>query len=158
MPKIEDHASRSEIHQDSAMPGHASKKSTFFLLAGALIALNGCGPARGDLQGKVTYQGKPLCSGSVLVAAADGVKASPIQADGRYEVKDIPVGLVKVTVNSPDPAGVRYAGRRKEDRPPPAPKDNSNWFAIPSDFGDFEKSGLTFQVNGGHNRWDIDLK
>jgi hypothetical protein len=133
-------------------------KAAVFLLLTSLLgfALAGCGPERGDVGGKVSFQGKPLCSGSVLIAGSDGVKSSPIQADSTYQITGVPTGLVQISVSSPDP-GIVIPSARNLQAPPP-PKDNSKWFPIPEDYGDFKKSGLSYDITAGRNPWDIDLK
>ena len=123
----------------------------------ASLVLVGCGSKQSELSGTVTYQGKPLSSGSVLVAGSDGmVKASPIQPDGAYKIKGIVTGTIRVTVSSPDP-GIAAAPSRNMQAPAPPTKDNSKWFPIPDDYSDFNKSGLTFDLKRGANRWDIEL-
>jgi hypothetical protein len=127
------------------------------LAAGLLVlTLPGCGPGRGDLAGKVSYQGKPLRSGSVSVAGSDGIpRASIILADGRYEVPNLPAGPIKAAVTSPDPVKSQPHARKKDEPPPTV--DRTGWFAIPDRYGSFDKSGLTFTLKVGPNTWDIDL-
>jgi hypothetical protein len=79
------------------------------LLAGCLMLLTlgaaGCGGVKGDLFGKVSYQGKPLALGSVLIVATDSKpRTAGIEADGSYHFDDVPVGEAKLTIYSPDPA------------------------------------------------------
>jgi len=122
------------------------------------LVLSGCGPGQGDLAGAVTFQGKQLASGSVIVRGSDGVVVGgEIMPDGTYLVKDITAGKVLITVNSPDPGDYKVAMRKKDQAPPP-PKDRSKWFPIPEHFGDFEKSELSFLLKRGKNQFDIELK
>ena len=121
-----------------------------------LIALAGCGPGRGKLSGTVTFQGKPLRFGTVLVLGGDGIPKSGQIEDGGFTANDIQPGPVKVAVTSPDPANSSPVQRFANV---PAPTiDRTGWFAIPETYGDFEKSGLTFPLKRGTNVWDIDLK
>lgn len=130
---------------------------TVSFATGACLALAGCGPGVGDLNGKVTFENKPVCSGSVLVQGSDGiVKGGEIKPDSTYRIEGIAAGAVKVSLNSPDPGEMKVA-MRKKDQEPPAPKDRSKWFAIPEDYADFDKSGLTFNLKRGSNNWDIPL-
>jgi hypothetical protein len=122
-----------------------------------LLAVLGCGTSRGDLSGKVSYKGQVLKSGSVNVLGSDGVsKGGAIQPDGTYLVQGIAAGDVKVSVTSPDPE-LSQPKQRKKDEPPPK-VDRTGWFPIPEDYGDFEKSRLTFTLQSGSNTWDIELK
>ena|SRR5437588_766530 len=133
-------------------------RSILGLLLGALVlTLIGCGPGRGDITGKVSYQGKPLRSGTVSVLGSDGVpKSGLINQDGTYTIHDAPAGSIKALVTSADPGESQPAVRIQGT---PQPKvDRSGWFAIPEKYGDFEKSGLTFELKSGPNTWDIDMK
>jgi hypothetical protein len=136
---------------------HPALRLSFWIALAFALAIPGCGPGRGDLSGRVTYQGKPVSSGSVVIRGADKMlRSSPIAADAAYAVKDIGAGLVTITVYCPDPAAVATISRQPGK---PAPlKDNSKWFPIPAHYKDFDKSGLTFQLKSGPNQWDIDLK
>jgi hypothetical protein len=129
-----------------------------FLLA---LMVSGCGPSRSDVSGKITHQQKSLAVGSIVIAGGDGsVKSAQINPDGTFLVKDIVVGTITATVTSPDPAEKKFVMRKKDAEVPPEKeaKSDPRWFPIPADYGDFEKSGLTFQLKRGPNTWDIDLK
>ena len=67
--------------------------------------LAGCGAGAGDVSGKVTFQGKPLVCGSVVLAGPDGMtKVGAVHQDGSYTVKGVGAGSVGVAVFSLDPA------------------------------------------------------
>src|SRR5262245_15108237 len=108
----------------------ASRYRSFsWLVGGLLLAAGvGCGAGRGDLAGTVSYEGKPLRSGSVSVLGSDGLtKGALIQSDGTYRVQDIAGGPAKVAVLSPDPAKSQPRPRKKEAAPPKV--DRTGWFA-----------------------------
>jgi hypothetical protein len=50
-----------------------------------------------------------------------------------------------------------YAGWRDEKKKPP-PLEVPGWFAIPPRYGDVKSSGLTYNIRGGSNSIDIELK
>jgi hypothetical protein len=129
------------------------------LLAGLLgAAVSGCGAGRGDLSGTVSFAGKPLAHGSVLVVGSDGIaKGSPIQSDGTFAVKDIPAGAVKIAVTSPQPEKIKV-GMRKQGEAPPPKVDSTRWFRIPDKYGDFETSELRATIRRGTNKLDITLE
>src|SRR5437867_11811654 len=83
------------------------------LLSGIfIVGLLGCGPGRGDLSGTVTFEGKPLRFGTVLVLGGDGIpKSGQIEEGGAYSVKDIQAGPIKVAVTSADPGKSQPAQR-----------------------------------------------
>lgn len=138
-------------------------------LAAALLALAGCGEPTADVSGKVTYQGKPVTYGTVvLLDAAGAPKAGTIQPDGTYRIGGVRTGAVKLAVSSPPPPGSEPArkaatGRdRDDDKPPPdvapaSPEVIRNWFPIPDKYGDPSKSDLTGEAKSGQPI-DIDLK
>jgi hypothetical protein len=112
----------------------------------------------------VTYDGKPLVSGSVMMVADDGLPlVGVINPDGSYTVSGVPVGKVRVAVNSPPPEPPVNAGgpagplgKNPASAPPPL-VDDAGWFPIPEKYGDPEQSGLTFHVKRGPNIYNIDL-
>lgn len=134
----------------------------FCLSALLLFILVGCGPGYGDLQGKVTLDDKPLTSGTVTTFGSDGLpKQGLIKEDGTYTVEKIAAGTIKLAVTSIDPEANVPKGREKGpqgkiERPK---ADRSKWFPIPADYGDTEKSGITFELKSGpKNTFDIKLK
>ena len=142
------------------------------VLMAVLLALTGCGDPTTEVSGKVTYQGKPVAYGTVVVLDAAGApKSGAIQPDGTYRVSGVRPGPVKVAVSSPPPPGSeptrKSAGGRDgrdsdDDKPPPnmppaAPEVLKNWFPIPDKYGDPNKSALTAEAKSGQPI-DIDLK
>lgn len=134
----------------------------------AVLALAGCGPATADVAGKVTYQGKPVVFGSVVVIGANGIpKSGSIQPDGSYRVSGVATGPGQVAVSSPMPPGlapVKKRAARDDDEKPPADAGKSvspdiakAWVALPEKYSDPAKSGLTAQVGSGQPL-DLELK
>ena len=133
------------------------------LLGLVLVAVTGCGATTGDVTGTVTYQGKVVGSGEVIIAASDSLPYyGAIQDDGSYIVPKVPLGSAKIAVVSPDPdAGNDMAFKMtKSIKPPestPVRGDPSKWFALPDEYRHFDKSNLTVTVIGGMNQRDIRL-
>jgi hypothetical protein len=132
------------------------------VLAGACLFVLGCGATQGDLAGTVSYQGKTLHTGSVQVLGNDGIaRSSLILADGSYLIRNIPIGDIKVAVNSPAPTDAPPPGQRKQfpkNDAAPAKAEQIDWFSIPQKYADFNRSGLTMTLKAGANTWDIELK
>lgn len=135
-----------------------SRLPALWLLVGACAAFtSGCGAKSGELTGRVTFQGKNLQQGTVLVASSSGsVHSGLIQSDGTYTIPGIPVGPAKIAVNCPDPRDVKVIPRKKEEKVPAA--DVSKWISIPEKYADPEKSGLSINIRPGTNTFPIDLK
>ena len=135
----------------------------------AVLVLTGCGKGQGVVTGTVTFQGRPLVYGSVVILASDGIpRNAHILPGGSYTLADVPCGDAKLAVHSPDPAQmdellkaekikVQKGLSRSLDRKLPD-IDRAKWFPIPPAYGDFEKSGLEFRVEKGNNSFDIRLK
>ena len=141
------------------------------LLAAVLLAgLSGCARTV-DVDGTVTYRGKPVISGSVIFVGPDhATHTGIIEPDGTYCVEGVPPGPVKVAVVSHDPAKGRTVqagdkilhrtgrGKRQSrgaaNRPPGPAK---GWFPLPPQLADAETSGLAWLVPTGHGTFPIEL-
>jgi hypothetical protein len=126
------------------------------------VAIMGCGAKGGQVSGKVTFQGKPLTSGTVLFHCADGSVAHALLAsDGSYAIPNVPPGEAKITVKShgPVPLGmIRGASKAPGGKPPPKELPAALKFVpIPAAYGDPAQSGLALVVQGGSQRHDIAL-
>jgi hypothetical protein len=134
-------------------------------LAGLLLlalVLAGCagGERTGTVEGKVTYEGKPIPKGAVKFsyAVAGGTKemanekTGPIM-DGKYKVEDVPAGPVTIMVMTTDLPDMWL---KKDERGNPIP--SPDYMPIPGKYSFKEKSGLTYEVKPGPQTYDIDLK
>jgi hypothetical protein len=123
----------------------------------ALFAL-GC-QGRGDMSGKVTYLGKAVPFGTVLVQSSDGsAHQANIERDGSYSVPGVLVGAVRVAVNSPNPKGITLVPHKDPKKKSIPYPDVPGWFAIPSKYETVVTSGLTYTIKGGANSIDIELQ
>jgi hypothetical protein len=103
--------------------------------------------ATGSVEGKVRFRGKPLSGGVVGFHPEKGKPVlAKIDTDGNYLAPAVPVGAVKVTVDT-KPAKPRPGGGR------PAP-----FIPIPAKYATPETSGLTLTVQKGKQTFDIELK
>jgi hypothetical protein len=107
-----------------------------FALAVSLFVLAGAARAddveTGTVEGKVTFDGKPLAKGKVVFHPQKG---KPIEADidedGNYMAKDVPVGKTPVTIV----------------------KENF----LPPKYSDPKKTELQIEVKKGKNTVDFNL-
>jgi hypothetical protein len=148
---------------------HSAKCIGFALLALLLLSVNGCGPSRGNVTGKVSYQGRPLAWGTVVLIASDQMAYhGAIHQDGTYTIRNVPTGMARVGIASADPyparepskaaqeeleARLRKAGREILERPA-----RGTWFAIPAKYGDPQTSGVTTQIATGTATLNFDLE
>jgi hypothetical protein len=128
-------------------------------LLGASASL-GCGSKKGTVSGTISYKGEKLGNGIVTFVGANGQAASaPIQADGTYSMINVPVGTVKIKVETIAPLenapksmmGVGMPDMKGQQ------KEAGKYVKIPDRYKDTEKSGLTYQVNSGTQTHDINL-
>lgn len=144
----------------------------------AVLALVGCSRTRErtTVQGTVTIGGKHLTAGTVMFYAYDNATASaPIDKDGRYVMRDAPVGDVKIAVIVPrvPPGMAQMMNKMKKN---PSLKDvkstdpegsgksipmmgmmPTNIVQIPAKYADPNSSGLTYKVASGEQSYDIPL-
>jgi hypothetical protein len=143
----------------------------FLLLT--VLTLSSCASAkRGDVHGKVSYGGRPIIYGSViLIGSDDRPVTGNINSDGTYTVSGVPAGAVRVAVVSPDPARPRPPDKpllKKEapkvplplpKRQPVAPEiDRRKWFPLPKQYELADTSGIATTIYSGDNTFDIELK
>lgn len=125
------------------------------LLVFALLPLSaGCGRGWGDVSGTVRYQGKPLPKGSItFYDEANQTITSPLDADGKYTMRRVAAGKVKVAVMLPmyiamkgDTKGMARMAAERKTLP-----------NLPPRYADAEKSGLDREVKRGSQAIDFDL-
>jgi|SRR5581483_3904855 len=131
-------------------------RSRWFLLV-PILFLAGC-QGRGDLSGKVTYQGKTVYVMSLQALGPEGFPRLASLEDGVFTFKGLPTGEYRFSIASPEPTK-SLSALRKPDCLPPAPAvDLAKWFRIPAKYADFNESGLTFTVKRGVNEFNIVLE
>jgi hypothetical protein len=130
-----------------------------------LLAANaGCGEMKGRVSGQVSFNGSPLPAGKITFICEGGNKPvlSADIREGKYEIKEVPVGSVKITVATYKPSGTveRPHGLGPTKRPgtdntPPAPPQE--YVAIPPHYGQPDRSNLAYDVKAGDQEHDIRL-
>src|SRR5437762_12233392 len=88
------------------------------LLVAGCLALAGCkgGDLPATVSGKVTYHGRPVTSGVVVLVGPDGKTSDPgpVRPDGTYTIQHAPAGTVKVSFNNPPPPVVSAPSGRRD--------------------------------------------
>jgi hypothetical protein len=133
----------------------------------ALLVACGCGP--GEVAGTATLNGKPIVSGSVIILASNSMTyTGQLDENGGYRIEKVPRGAAQVAIASPNPSALYVKGGPKDAnnrfkpaaavtpaQAPAAPPPK--WFPVPTQFAEFETSGLRLTVGGGVNTFDIPL-
>jgi hypothetical protein len=125
----------------------------------------GCGREPCSLTGRVTFLGKPLSSGSVIVYCDDQqIVTGLIRPDGTYTIPNVPPGKARVTVQG-------HSNRdwwRPKSQPPPAingpvtpgsgrPGKDAPVTLVPDRYGVPEESRLAVIVDRARTPFDIQL-
>jgi hypothetical protein len=137
-----------------------------------VLMLSSCASVkRGDVRGKVSYRGRSVIYGSVVLIGSDDMPVTGhINSDGTYAVSGVPVGDVRVAVVSPNPARPQPPDRKRprtgDPKASPLPKtrpvapevDRRKWFRLPKQYELADSSGITTTIYDGDNTFDIELK
>jgi hypothetical protein len=155
----------------------------FVLLLG--LSAVGCG-SKGNISGKVLYDGKPLPAGVVTFVPTSGQGAftSRLGPDGSYSLEKVPTGPVKIAVKAFPPkqgGGRRGGGKLKrmadavksgklilsDERRAKMPKVTKQLEAalapeeagvsVPPQYWDADKSGLQYIVTSGSQTHDVEI-
>jgi hypothetical protein len=122
----------------------------------------GCGAGSAELSGKVSFNGRHLASGSVVIVGHDGLpRYGNIEPDGSYKVEHLSSGMIRIGVSSPNPNAdlPRDLRQSKLGGSTDASADiPEGWFEIPAKYFDPESSGLTLELKRGQNTHDIQLE
>jgi hypothetical protein len=134
-------------------------------LGGVLLPLlvAGCGPAVGDVSGTVSFKGEPLGSGLVVFHGQKATVPANIAADGTFTASKVPVGPVKVTVETIAPQSGKSGGEggkvsgvgMSATGAPTTPA--GKYVKIPDKYKDPNNSGLTYEVKSGSQQHNIEL-
>lgn len=135
------------------------------LVAFAAVFASGCGSETATVTGRVTYQGRPVTNGSVIVYCSDKqIVRGNIGPDGAYTIPNVPRGTLAVTVQTHAriPAGLKMQQNLPPSSggpvPPTAPADDTTRVFVPARYALPEESGLSVVVDRGPVTYDINLK
>ncbi|MCE9530840.1 MAG: carboxypeptidase-like regulatory domain-containing protein [Planctomycetes bacterium] len=129
-----------------------------------LMGSTGCGAKTANVIGTVSFHGKPIRGGSVILYCEDQqIVRGIIGPDGSFAIPNVPLGEALITVRShtPIPEGFGLAQKLPpmKDGPIQAPSDHRQASAviIPEHYGIPEESRLKLRVVRGQQVFDIDL-
>jgi hypothetical protein len=130
------------------------------------IAAAGCGSREpASVHGTVTYNGRPITSGTLTLMGPDNkVATSNIGPDGSYAIDSITPGKVLVAVYSPDPVATlspefraARAGRTPvKSQVTRMPVSDSKWFPLPERLANPDTSEVVIEVNSGSQTLNIE--
>src|SRR5262245_41419475 len=129
-----------------------------------VVLVGGCG-GTASVSGKVTFDGRPVTYGSVIIENVDAkiTRSGVIKPDGSYLVEDVPPGKVSFGVISRDPSKGRSVHRPKQGKAGEKNGAQENelaakWFPLPPRVETPGGSGRSATIGSGNVRHDLDLK
>jgi hypothetical protein len=134
------------------------------LLALLLSAASGCSEPKGNVTGLVSFNGSPLPAGKITFICEGGTKPVFIAdiRDGKYEIKGVPPGQVKITVATFKPSqsvarppGLGPTSRPETEETPKTPQEK--YVEIPVRYGRAESSDLGYDMKPGDQEHNIPL-
>ena len=128
------------------------------LFASALLAA-GCGEKTASVSGHVTFNGKPVTSGTVVLVGADGKSSDPgaVQADGAFSILKSPAGKVKVSFdNPPPPPATNQPGVANPEAKEQA-ETAARYTPTPQNYKNPDQSGVTLDIKSGKNE-NVEIK
>ena len=151
------------------------KVSSLGTLLGLLaLALGGCGkglklPPMAKVDGKVTYNGKPLTGGTISFFPLDDKSGHPaigeIDSNGSFELTTFNtgdgavLGQHKAVVSvKPEVSADTPPDRIPSQLPEDLKKAQGNTPPIPAKYSDPEKTPLRYTVRAEGNHFDVELK
>ena len=139
------------------------------LLPGILVICGmGCGqrayeiPDSGaTLEGSVTYDGKPVPMALIVVRSETATADARIVEPGKYKVPSVPIGKVKIAVDTDAMRGELISRSMAQAYKGPGGQSSAeagkklSFIAVPGKFADPDSSGITFEIKKGANIFDI---
>jgi hypothetical protein len=143
------------------------------LIAGCTLSVSACSgggleklPETGaTLEGTVTFKGEPVQFALVIAVGPDGKGSATgnIREDGKYRMTNVPLGEVKVAVNTEAGKGDYMSKVMSQSYQGPeakvkGKKASLKFIDVPKQYHDPEKSGLSTTIKEGANTYNIEIK
>ena len=140
------------------------------LLLLSVFFVAGCGQVAHEipdtgatLEGAITLNGKPIPLALIIVRSANATSDFVVREEGKYKVPSVPLGLVKIGVDTEAMRGEVISrsmanaykgpdGKIKEEQ-----AKKLKFIPVPIKYADPDTSGLEFEIKKGSNTFDIIL-
>ncbi len=120
------------------------------------------------LEGTIRYKGDPVSFAQVIVVTNTTSASGSVGEDGKYRVVNVPLGEVKIAVNTELARGdyqsaVMAAGaykgpEAKEQGKVEQSKVNLKFVSVPKEYWDPNTTPLKTTIQAGANTFDINIK
>ena len=135
------------------------------LTAALLFNVVGC-DSHATVNGKITYKGRTVTHGSVVILASDNsAHSGAIYADGSFTVEGVSPGEAKIGVISHDPSKGRsilphekHVRQKRKKGMPIVKTVTKDWFPLPHNLEDPSTSGLVCTLQAGAVQHNLELK
>ena len=138
------------------------KSGAALALLGFALVVAGCGPSEvrypetgASLEGTVKYGKEQVGAALVIAQNASGSATAPIDDDGKYRMKNVPLGEVSLAVNTA--AGKGMAMGKMMAQSQGKAKGPVKLVDVPSKFADPTTSGIKTTIKKGPNTFDIEI-
>ena len=140
------------------------------LLLFCVVMATGCGQVAHEipdtgatLEGSITLNGNPIPLALIIVRSQSATSDSVVREEGKYKVPSVPLGLVKIGVDTEAMRGEVISrsmanaykgpdGKIKEEQ-----AKKLKFIPVPIKYADPDTSGLEFEIKKGSNTFDIIL-
>ena len=140
------------------------------LLLFCVVLATGCGQVAHEipdtgatLEGAITLNGKPIPLALIIVRSENATSDFVVREEGKYKVPSVPLGLVKIGVDTEAMRGEVISrsmanaykgpdGKIKEEQ-----TKKLKFIPVPIKYADPDTSGLVFEIKKGSNTFDIIL-
>jgi hypothetical protein len=106
-----------------------------------------------SLEGTITYGGVRVPFAMVTAMGENGMATGHVQEDGRYVISNVPLGEVRIAVDTAAAKGQYVSKVMAESRG--KGRSLSKFIDVPAKYRDVETSGLKTAASKGVNTYDI---
>jgi hypothetical protein len=139
-------------------------------LIGALAALSGCEPYEArlpetgaSLEGTIAYGDAKVPLAEIMVWGEKTQALGQVDDDGRYRVVNVPLGEVRIGVNTEAVRGQVIGQQMAQSYKGPGSKASGRptrppFISVPAKYSDPDTSGISTTTKKGKNEFDIVIK
>jgi len=126
--------------------------ATFLAFLGLVLPLVGCGDPPAEVTGMVNVDKKPVTKGSIAFIPADlkGQTSGGEIIDGKYSVKKVSLGVMKVEIRYP-----KVADKKKDYDAPGGKYYETFNESLPAKYNDQTELKMEVQAGKNEQNWDL---
>ena len=136
-------------------------QGTLAVAAWGMLLVGGCGPSGirlpetgATLEGTVSYGKEPVLVAMIIIQGEGGAATAYVDDDGRYRAVNVPLGTVKIAVNTAAGKG-QMTGKMMAQSSGKGGKPLPKMIDVPARYADPGTSGITTSITKGENKFDV---